>query len=98
MPSDEMPSDEALDRLREEVSGNEEIEATFRRLCHDGHSRLEAIRMILDVLDVSLAEAKELLARIDTWEEARSAAGEETRSKGHNEAPGGDAPVPPAPG
>lgn len=93
-----MPSDDAIDRLREEVSENEEIEATFRRLRHDGHSRLEAIRMILDVLDVSLTEAKELFVRSNTWAEARSAAGEETRSEGHDETPGGDDPVPPAPG
>lgn len=93
-----MPSDEPIDRLREEVSGNEEIEVTFRRLRHDGHSRLEAIRMILDVLDVSLAEAKELFAHADTWAEARSVAGGETGSKASDAASEGDAPVPPAPG
>lgn len=90
-----MPSDEAIDRLREEVAGNEEIEATFRRLRDDGHSRLEAIRMILDVLDVSLAEAKELLAHADTWAEARSAAGQDPKPE--KEADGYDDPVPPAP-
>lgn len=90
-----MPSDEAIERLRNEVSGNEEIEATFRRLRQDGHSRLEAIRMILDVLDVSLAEAKTLLLTTDTWNEARSATGqggeEDTEDDGY------DDPVPPAP-
>lgn len=92
-----MPRDEAIDRLREEVSGNEEIEATFRRLRHDGHSRLEAIRMILDVLDVSLAEAKELFAHADTWAEARSAAGQDSKPEEEG-ADGYDDPVPPAPG
>jgi ribosomal protein L7/L12 len=93
-----MPSDEAIDRLREKVSGDEEIETTFRRLRQDGHSRLEAIRMILEVLDLSLAEAKELLARIGTWDEAWSAAGSKARSTEKNETSGGDNPVPPAPG
>lgn len=93
-----MPSDDAIDRLREEVSGNEKIETTFQRLRADGHSRREAIRMILDVLDVSLAEAKELLTRIDTWDEVRSATGGETRSSRNHDPPGDDDPVPPAPG
>lgn len=91
-----MPSDEEIDRLREELSGDEEIEATFRRLRRDGHSRLEAIRVILDVLGVSLAEAKTLLLTTDTWGEARSAAGQETESGRDEDA--SDDPVPPAPG
>ena len=75
--------------------GDEDIETTFQRLRRDGHSRVEALRVILDVLDVSLAKAKRLLARNDTWREARSAAGEETEAGGGTDAK--DDPVPPAP-
>lgn len=75
--------------------GDEAIETTFRRLRQDGHSRLEAVRMILDVLDVSLAEAKRLLASNQTWNEARTAAGQATASGGDEGM--GDDPVPPAP-
>jgi hypothetical protein len=92
-----MPSDESTERLRNEVSGDEEIETTFRRLRHDGHSRLEAVRMILDVLDVSLAQAKELLVRSDTWNEVQSATGADTEAEGDAEDDGYDDPVPPAP-
>lgn len=93
-----MPSDEAINRLRDEVDGNEEIEATFRRLRHEGCSRLEAIRMILEVLDVSLVEAKKLLARTDTWAEARSATEQEAKRKESGGDAGSDGSVPPAPG
>lgn len=72
--------------------GDEEIETTFRRLRRDGHSRLEALRLILDTLDVSLAEAKRLLMSNDTWAEARA----ETES-GAPPPAGADDPVPPAP-
>jgi hypothetical protein len=71
--------------------GDEEIATTFRRLRQDGHSRLEAMRMILDVLDVSLSEAKELLLTSDTWAEAREDAPTDP------DAPSTDVP-PPAPG
>ena len=90
-----MPSDEENHRLRDDVEDDEQIETTFRRLRQDGHSRLEAVRLILDVLDVSLAEAKRLLSRNDTWREARSAAGQETEAGGGTDAK--DDPVPPAP-
>ena len=90
-----MPSDDEIHQLRDEVSGNEAIETTFRRLRQDGHSRLEAVRLILDVLDVSLLEAKRLLVRNDTWQEAQSAAGQETGSGRDVEA--NDDSVPPAP-
>ena len=90
-----MPSDDEIHRLRDEVSGDEAIETTFRRLRQDGHSRLEAVRLILDVLDASLLEAKRLLVRNDTWQEAQSAAGQETASGGDKGA--NDDPVPPAP-
>lgn len=90
-----MPSDEEIDRLREKLSGDEEIETTFRRLRQEGHSRREAIRVILDVLDVSLAEAKTLLLTNDTWSEARAATEQDPDLSG-DDAP--DDPVPPAPG
>ncbi|MFB6230877.1 MAG: hypothetical protein ABEL04_06945 [Salinibacter sp.] len=90
-----MPSDDEINRLRNEIPGDEEIEATFRRLRQEGRSRQEAVRLVLDALDVSLREAKELLARIDTWKEARSAAGQETESGRREDAR--DDPVPPAP-
>jgi len=70
---------------------DEEITTTFRRLRRDGHSRLEAVRMILDVLDVSLSEAKELLLTSDTWADARDEA------NANPDAPSSDVP-PPAPG
>ncbi|MCS3750517.1 hypothetical protein GGQ19_001686 [Salinibacter ruber] len=72
--------------------GDEEIETTFRRLRREGHSRLEALRLILDTLDVSLAEAKRLLMSNDTWAEAWA----ETES-GAPPSAGADDPVPPAP-
>jgi hypothetical protein len=53
--------------------------------------------MILDVLNVSLAQAKELLVRSDTWNEVRSATGQETESEEEVEEDGYDDPVPPAP-
>lgn len=90
-----MPSDDEIHRLRDEVSGDEAIETTFRRLRQDGRSRLEAVRLILDALDVSLSEAKRLLASHDTWQEAQSAAGQETGSGRDVEA--NDDSVPPAP-
>ncbi|MCS3859172.1 hypothetical protein [Salinibacter ruber] len=71
--------------------GDEEIETTFRRLRREGHSRLEALRLILDTLDVSLTEAKRLLMSNDTWAEARA----ETETGAPP--PAGDDPVPPAP-
>ena len=75
---------------------NEEVETTFRRLRRNGHSRLEALRMILDVLDVSLAEAKRLLASNDTWAEVHAATGGEEGATGNEEET--DDPIPPAPG
>jgi len=93
-----MPNDDEIHRLRTEVSDDEEIETTFRRLRQDGRSRLEALRVILDVLDVSLPEAKELLAHFNTWAEARSATEQETEgTKSEGEAGVQDS-VPPAPG
>jgi hypothetical protein len=91
------------DADRPSPPGDENIETTFRRLRRDGHSRLEALRLILDALDVSLAEAKRLLARNDTWAEVRSETDTEVGAASREEsAPrdaedGGDDPVPPAP-
>jgi hypothetical protein len=86
-----MPSENEINRLRNEISGEEEIEATFRRLRQDGHSRLEAVQMILEVLGVSLADAKRLFAGNDTWAEAWAEADTPPDS------PSPDGP-PPAPG
>lgn len=69
-----MSSHDESPRAGSEVSGDEEIETTFRRLRTDGHSRLEALRVILDSLDVSLREVKSILLTSDTWDEARAAA------------------------
>ena len=80
---------------RPDPPGDEEIETTFRRLRLDGHSRLEAVRVILDVLDVSLAEAKRLLMSNNTWNEARTETGQEMEFRGDGDA--SDDPVPPAP-
>jgi hypothetical protein len=84
--------DATIDQYRDQLDGDEEIEATFRRLRREGRSRKEAVRILLAVLDVSLAEAKEMLWTHDTWAEARA------------DSPDADAPdapsasVPPAPG
>ncbi|PSQ82012.1 MAG: hypothetical protein BRD41_01180 [Bacteroidetes bacterium QS_1_63_11] len=91
-----MPSNDEIHRLREEVSGDEKIETTFQRLRQEGHSRLEAVQLILDALGVSLAEAKTLLVAYDTWDEARVAAG--SASGGSGDASTSENPVPPAPG
>jgi len=71
--------------------GDEEIETTFRRGRRDGHSRLEAVRMILDALDLSLREAKQVLLTSDIWAEARDEADADS------DPPPADEP-PPAPG
>jgi ribosomal protein L7/L12 len=86
-----MPSENEINRLRNEISGEEEIETTFRRLRQDGHSRLEAVQMILEVLGVSLADAKRLFAGNDTWADAWAEADTPPDS------PSPDGP-PPAPG
>ena len=84
-----MPDDD-LRRYKEKLDADEPIEVTFRRLRRDGHSRLEAVQMILDVLDVSLREAKKVLLTSETWEEARA----ETDSRPEDSS----SDVPPAPG
>jgi ribosomal protein L7/L12 len=71
--------------------GAEVLEATVRRLRRGGHSRLEAVRVILDVLGLSLSEAKELLLTSDTWADARN------EVEADEDEPFSDEP-PPAPG
>jgi hypothetical protein len=71
--------------------GDEPIETTFRRLRREGHSRREAVRALLDELDLSLREVKEVLLTSDTWAEARDEA------DAGSEPPSSDGP-PPAPG
>ncbi|MEF8816216.1 MAG: hypothetical protein V5A58_05480 [Salinibacter sp.] len=85
----------STDSDRPAPPGDEEIATTFRRLRGEGHSRLEALRLILDTLDVSLAEAKRLLAGNDTWAEVRSETGDGAPSSAGEAA--GDDSVPPAP-
>lgn len=85
-----MLSDETLRQYEEELNGDEAIEATFHRLRRDGHSRLEAVQVILEVLDLSLAEAKQVLFTSDTWADAF----EETDER----PPSSSSSVPPAPG
>ena len=79
------------------IDGEEKIEATFRRLRRDGHSRQEAVQVILDTLDVSLTEAKHLLLTHDTWTEARAATGQTDRADTTNPTTDNNS-VPPAPG
>jgi hypothetical protein len=84
--------DATIDAYRNQFDGDEEIEATLRRLRRDGRSRKEAVRILLAVLDVSLAEAKEVLWAQDTWAEARAA------SPDADDSDPPSASVPPAPG
>ncbi len=84
--------DATLDEYRDQLDGDEEIETTVRRLRRDGRSRKEAVRILLAVLDVSLAEAKEVLWTSDTWAEARA----ETSPSPPRDTPSSS--VPPAPG
>jgi hypothetical protein len=83
-----MPSDAAIRRIREQLDADESVEATFRRLRADGHSRREAVQILLGVLDLPLAEAKRVLAACDTWGEAWDRANPDDSSPS----------VPPAPG
>ena len=84
--------DATIDQYRDQFDDDEEIEATVRRLRRDGRSRKEVVRILLAVLDVSLAEAKEVLWAHDTWAEARA----ESPDADDDGAP--SASVPPAPG
>lgn len=85
MPNDESPPSDPISPDRDE-----KIEATFRRLRRDGYSRQNAVQVILDVLDVSLSEAKRLLHTNDTWADALADSDRGTASPSSS--------VPPAPG
>ena len=84
--------DATIDAYRDRFDGDEEIETTVRRLRRDGRSRKEVVRILLAVLDVSLAEAKEVLWTHDTWAEARA----ESPDADDSDPPSSS--VPPAPG
>lgn len=67
-----MPGNESSHSEEVSPQRDEDIETTFQRLRSEGYSRLDAVRVILDILDVSLSEAKRLLHTSDTWAEALS--------------------------
>jgi len=83
-----MIDDDRIEAYREHIDEEEAVETTVRRLRRDGHSREEAVRILLGVLDLSLAEAKRVLLTHDTWADARDAADADDASPS----------VPPAPG
>jgi len=84
-----MVDDDQIDTYREQLDDGEAIETTVRRLRREGHSRQEAVYIILEILDLSLAEAKRVLLTHDTWGNAREAA---------PDADDASPSVPPAPG
>lgn len=86
-----MSRSEPTDLRKNDLDDDQTIEETFQELRRKGFSRLEAVRAILDVLDVSLTEAKRILATTDTWGDAREA----TES---SQAPSSPDLPPPAPG
>lgn len=86
-----MSRSEPTDLRKNDLDDDQTIEETFQELRRKGLSRLEAVRVILDILDVSLTEAKRILATTDTWREAREA----TES---SQAPSSPDLPPPAPG
>lgn len=89
-----MPSEEEIRQIEETLSDDKRIETTYRRLRKEGFSRQETVQALLEVLDLSLAEAKELLLTNETWSEVRSSiASQEPPSK----EPDDDSPIPPAP-
>lgn len=65
-----MPSDATIREYKEQLNDDDEIEATFQQMRRDGHSRKEAVQILLKVLGCSLTEAKQLLATSTTWDEA----------------------------
>lgn len=85
-----MPHDESSSSAPISPDRDEKIESTFRRLRRDGYSRQKAVQEILDVLGVSLSEAKRLLHTNDTWAEALADSDRGTSSPSSS--------VPPAPG
>ncbi len=85
-----MPTNDSMDSSPPSPPGEENIETTFQRLRRDGHSRMETVQKILDALDVSLREAKQVLLTSDTWAEAR----EETDTTPDPPASNGPPPAP----
>ena len=86
-----MPDEQTIRKYEASLNANEEIETTFQRLRRDGHSRKEAVRILLALLDLSLSEAKRVLATSTTWAEVR------TQQPPSDEDPSSPS-VPPAPG
>lgn len=86
-----MTRDESIPPFASEVDEDEPIATTVRRLRREGYSRREAVQFILDVLDLSLSEAKHVLLHHDTWAEVQSESGPEGASPSSPEPP-------PAPG
>ena len=85
-----MPSNDTIRQYEDTLTPEETVEATFQRLRRDGHSRKEAVQILLALLDCSLSEAKHVLATSTTWAEARGAS--------PNTPDDASPPVPPAPG
>ena len=86
-----MPDEDLIRKYEDTLNADEEIETTFQRLRRDGHSRKEAVQILLALLDLSLSEAKRVLATSTTWAEVRT---EQPSSDPDDASP----PVPPAPG
>jgi Mg2+/Co2+ transporter CorB len=86
-----MPDEDLIRKYEDTLNADEEIETTFQRLRRDGHSRKEAVQILLALLDLSLSEAKRVLATRTTWAEVRT----EQASSDENDS---SSSVPPAPG
>ena len=86
-----MPDEDLIRKYENALNADEEIETTFQRLRRDGHSRKEAVQILLALLDLSLAEAKRVLATSTTWADVRA---EQPPSDEADSSPS----VPPAPG
>jgi hypothetical protein len=92
-----MPSNETIRQYEAQLDDTEEVSTTFQRLRRDGHSRKEAVRILLALLDRPLHEAKEVLAGGATWAEARAPDAPSDETAASDDSP--SAPdLPPAPG
>lgn len=87
-----MPDEDLIRKYEQTLDADEEIETTFQRLRRDGHSRKEAVQILLSLLDLSLPDAKRVLATSTTWAEVR------TEQPLSDEEASSDPSVPPAPG
>ncbi len=65
-----MPSADTIQQYKDQLDDTDEIEDTFQQIRRDGHSRKEAVQILLSVLDLPLAEAKRVLATSTTWADA----------------------------